>query len=125
MKKEVKFFRCKHCGNIITFVKESGAPVVCCGEPMTELVANTTEAVVEKHVPDITKEDNSIFVKVGSVTHPMLPEHYIEWIACVSGDRVEFKYLEPGVEPEAVFNNVTEGTVYEYCNIHGLWKAEF
>ena len=125
MKKEVKFFRCKHCGNIITFVKESGAKVVCCGDPMTELVANTTEAVVEKHIPDITKEDNSIFVKVGSVTHPMLPEHYIEWIACVSGDRVEFKYLEPGVEPEAVFNNVTEGTVYEYCNIHGLWKAEF
>jgi len=125
MKKEVKFFRCKHCGNIITFAKESGAKVVCCGDPMTELVANTTEAVVEKHIPDITKEDDSIFVKVGSVTHPMIAEHYIEWIACVSGDKVEFKYLEPGVEPEAVFVNVTEGIVYEYCNIHGLWKAEF
>lgn len=124
MKKELSFYRCKHCGNIITFVKASGVPVVCCGEPMGELVANTTDAVVEKHVPDITKEDGSIFVRIGSVAHPMLPEHYIEWIACVSGDKVEFKYLEPGVEPEAVFSGVEEGTVYEYCNLHGLWKAE-
>lgn len=125
MKKEVSFFKCSHCGNIITFVKDNGVPVVCCGERMTELVANTTDAVVEKHVPDITKEDGAIVVRVGSVTHPMLPEHFIEWIACVSGDRVEFKYLEPGVAPEATFVGVEEGVVYEYCNLHGLWKAEF
>lgn len=125
MKKEISFFRCKHCGNIITFVKDAGVPVICCGEPMSELKANTTDAVQEKHVPDITKEDGSIFVRIGSITHPMLEEHYIEWIACVSGNTVQFKYLEPGEEPEASFTVDEEGTVYEYCNIHGLWKAEF
>lgn len=125
MKKDIKFFRCKHCGNIITFIKESGAPVICCGEAMTELEANSTDAATEKHVPAINKKDDKIQVTVGSVLHPMLSEHYIEWIACVSENKVEFRYLEPGTEPTAEFYDVISGTIYEYCNIHGLWKADF
>lgn len=125
MKKDIKFYRCKHCGNIITFLKESGAPITCCGEPMTKLEANSTEAATEKHVPVILNKDGKVQVSVGSVLHPMQPEHYIEWIACVSEEKVYFNYLEPGVEPTAEFYNVTSGTVYEYCNIHGLWKADF
>lgn len=125
MKKEISFYRCIHCGNIITFLKESGAPVSCCGEPMTKLKANSTDAATEKHVPVINKMDGKIQVTVGSVMHPMLPEHYIEWIACVSGDKVEFRYLEPGAEPTAEFYEISSGTIYAYCNLHGLWKAEF
>lgn len=125
MKKEVKFYRCRHCGNIITFLKESGVPVVCCGDPMTKLEANTTDAAVEKHVPAINKADGKVQVAIGSVLHPMLAEHYIEWIACVSEERVEFAFLEPGDVPTAEFCDLTTGTVYEYCNLHGLWKADF
>lgn len=125
MKKDVKFFKCNHCGNIITVIKESGAPISCCGEVMMQLEANSTDAAVEKHVPVITKKDEGIVVTVGSVLHPMQPEHYIEWIVCVSEGKVEFRYLEPGTEPTVEYDHVSTGTVYAYCNLHGLWKAEF
>lgn len=120
----VKFFRCNLCGNVVALIKEGGGTLVCCGKEMEELKANSTEAAQEKHVPVITKEGGKLNVAVGSVAHPMLPEHYIEWIALVSGSRVEFKYLQPGDKPEAEFENASEGTVYAYCNLHGLWKAE-
>ena len=78
---EQKFYICKHCGNIIAKVKDTGVPVICCGEPMSEIVPGTTDAAVEKHVPVWTVENGIVHVKVGSVEHPMLPEHYIEWVS--------------------------------------------
>ena len=78
---EQKFYICKHCGNIIAKVKDTGVPVVCCGEPMSEIIPGTTDAAVEKHVPVWTVENGIVHVKVGSVEHPMLPEHYIEWVS--------------------------------------------
>ena len=81
---EVKFFVCKHCGKIIVVVKDSGVPTVCCGEDMVELIPGTTDAAVEKHVPVVNVEGNKVTVSVGSVTHPMLPEHFIEWILLVT-----------------------------------------
>ena len=76
---EQKFYICKHCGNIIAKVKDTGVPVICCGEPMSEIIPGTTDAAVEKHVPVWTVENGIVHVKVGSVEHPMLPEHYIEF----------------------------------------------
>lgn len=125
MKKEVKFYLCKHCGNIVTFIKESGAPLTCCGEHMIQLEANVTDAATEKHVPVISKTEDKLQVTVGAVVHPMQQEHYIEWIACVSEEKVEFRYLVPGEEPSAEFYNMASGSVYAYCNLHGLWKADF
>ena len=114
---EMKFYVCSHCGNIIAYAKNSGVPVVCCGERMQELVANTTDAAQEKHVPVCSQEGNLVTVEVGSVAHPMLEEHYIE---------NQRKALNPGDAPKAVFA-ITEGdtveAVYAYCNLHGLWKA--
>ena len=78
---EMKFYRCSHCGQIIAIVKETGVPVICCGEPMTEVIPGTTDASLEKHVPVFTVEKNKVHVSVGSVEHPMVPEHYIEWVA--------------------------------------------
>ena len=78
---EQKFYICKHCGNIIAKVKDTGVPVICCGEPMSEIIPGTTDAAVEKHVPVWTVENGIVHVKVGSVEHPMLPEHYIEWVS--------------------------------------------
>ena len=122
---DIVFYRCEICGNIVALLKNGGGTLTCCGQAMTKLVANSTDAAKEKHVPVITKENGKIKVAVGSTLHPMLPEHHIEWIALVTGDKTEIVYLKPGMEPKAEFAEVNSGTVYEYCNLHGLWKADF
>lgn len=127
MCKNEKFFICKHCGNIIEVIKASGVSVVCCGENMTELVANTSDGATEKHVPVVEVEDNKVTVKVGSVPHPMLEEHHIAWVYLKTNEGVYRKCLEVGAEPKATFT-IDEGeevlVAYEYCNLHGLWKKE-
>ena len=97
---EQKFYICKHCGNIIAKVKDTGVPVVCCGEPMSEIIPGTTDAAVEKHVPVWTVENGIVHVKVGSVEHPMLPEHYIEWVSLHTKQGNQRKELHPGEKPE-------------------------
>ena len=120
----VKFYRCRHCGNVIMKVVDSQVPVVCCGEKMEELVANTVDVAVEKHVPVVTKlDDCSIKVEVGSVAHPMLPEHHIAFIYVETengGIRINLSD-----KPEAVICTCSSKpiAVYEYCNLHGLWKT--
>ncbi|HEX3025965.1 MAG TPA: desulfoferrodoxin [Clostridia bacterium] len=121
----VDFYRCERCGNIVALIKKGGGTLMCCGQAMTKLEANSTDAAKEKHVPVVTKENGKIHVVVGSTLHPMLPEHSIEWIALVADDKVELKYLKPGEEPKASFAEAKSGTVYVYCNLHGLWKAGF
>ena len=122
----MKFYRCAHCGKMIAVVKETGVPVYCCGEPMQEVVPNTVDAATEKHVPVYEVSGNTVHVKVGSVAHPMLPEHYIEWIALQTKQGNQRKQLKPGDAPEACFA-ICDGdeveAVYEYCNLHGLWKG--
>ena len=122
----MKFYRCDHCGNIITFVHSAGVPVMCCGQKMTELVPGTVDAAQEKHVPVVEVKGNVVHVKVGAVAHPMLEEHSIQWIALETRQGSQIKYLKPGEQPEAVFA-LAEGeqvvAAYEYCNLHGLWKA--
>ena len=123
----MKFYRCDHCGNIVTFVHSSGVPVMCCGQKMTELVPGTVDAAVEKHVPVVEVNGTRVEVKVGSVAHPMLPEHSIQWIAVETNQCSHIKYLQPGQAPEASFalsQGETVAAVYEYCNLHGFWKGE-
>lgn len=122
----MKLFRCQHCGNIVEMVNDAGVPVVCCGEKMTELVPNTVDAAQEKHVPVYEVKGNIVEVTVGSTEHPMLDEHYIQWIAVETDKGVQRKALKPGEAPKAVFALTEDETlqaVYEYCNLHGLWKA--
>ena len=126
MMKNVKFYICKHCGNIITKIEDSSVPVVCCGEKMSEISANTVEASVEKHLPVASVEGNAVKVSVGSVAHPMVEEHHIGWVyleTCYGGQR---KYLPVGSEPSVSFavNGEKPLAVYAYCNLHGLWKTE-
>ena len=123
---EMKFYRCSHCGQIVAIVKGTGVPVVCCGEPMKEIIPGTTDGAVEKHVPVFEVKDGVVTVCVGSVEHPMLPEHYIEWIAIQTKNGNQRKALKPGDAPKATFyiGKADEVlAVYEYCNLHGLWKA--
>ena len=123
---EQKFYICEHCGNIIAKVKDSGVPVICCGEKMREIVPGEKDAAVEKHVPVYTADGCTVTVSVGSVEHPMQPEHYIEWISLQTKQGNQRKVLKPGDKPMACFA-LCEGdeieAVYAYCNLHGLWKV--
>ena len=123
---EMKFYRCKHCGQIIAIIKKTGVPIVCCGEPMQEIIPGTTDASVEKHVPVYSVSEGIVTVKIGSVPHPMVDAHYIEWVALKTKAGNQRKALKPGDSPEVVFN-IAKGdeveAVYAYCNLHDLWKA--
>ena len=124
---DVKFYHCTHCGNIAVKPFNSGVPLVCCGEKMEELTANTVDAAVEKHVPDVKIDGANVHVQVGSVLHPMTPEHYITFICLVTESGYQIAELTPESAPVADFA-IAEGDkplkVYEYCNLHGLWVAE-
>ena len=121
-----KFYICAHCGNIIAKVKDTGVPVMCCGEKMTELVPGTADASAEKHVPVYRVEGRTVTVQVGSAEHPMVPEHYIEWVSLQTKQGNQRKLLHPGEAPTVCFA-LCEGdeveAVYAYCNLHSLWKA--
>ena len=122
----MKFFKCNHCGNIVSYVQDNGPKVICCGEEMVELVPKTADSAVEKHVPVVEVEGNLVKVIVRSTLHPMAEEHSIQWIALETEQGEQLKYLKPGQEPVVTFQLVPGDKVvaaYEYCNLHGLWKA--
>ncbi len=127
MCEEKKFFVCKHCGNLVGIIHNSKVPMICCGEPMAELVPNSTDAAAEKHVPVVEVKENLVTVCVGSVPHPMTKEHHITWIFLKTLDGGQRKCLDPEGEAKAEFA-LTDGdkavAAYAYCNLHGLWKAD-
>lgn len=123
MKTKVSFYRCEICGNMVGLIKNGGGELVCCGQPMTKLEPNTTDAATEKHVPVATRKDGKIYVQVGSVDHPMTEAHYIEWIAVADDKGTERISLSPGDEPKAVFCDKKNAEVFAYCNLHGLWMS--
>lgn len=122
----LKFFKCKKCGKIVEVVNAGCPVIVCCGDEMTEMKANTTDGAAEKHVPVIEVSGDKVTVKVGSVSHPMESEHWIQWIEIETDKGAQRKILNPGEKPEANCALADEKLIaaYEYCNKHGLWKAE-
>ena len=123
----MKFYKCEHCGNVITKLNDSGVPVVCCGEPMKELVPGATDGAYEKHVPAVTVDGSTVKVQIGEVEHPMLEEHYIQFIALETKTGAQIKYLKSSEKPVAEFVLAAGDSavaVYEYCNLHGLWVKE-
>lgn len=126
MKTLRSLYYCKHCKNLVEVVQAGGGELVCCGEAMILLKANTTEAANEKHIPVIEETPTGIKVTVGSVEHPMTEEHYIVFIEVLTESEVIRKELKPGMKPQAEFNvkksDVLE--VREFCNLHMLWAAK-
>lgn len=127
MSERLQIYKCELCGNIIEVVHGAGGVMLCCGQPMQLLKANTTDGAKEKHVPVIEPVNGGYKVKVGSAPHPMEAAHYIEWVELIVGEEAYRKFLHPGEAPEATFMiNVPDGVVVsarEYCNLHGLWKS--
>ena len=122
----IRFLVCEHCKNIVQMIDDKKVPVMCCGQKMVELVPNTVEASGETHMPVPVVEDGVVKVSVGSVEHPMVPEHLIEWVYLVTEEGGQIKYLNAEQAPEVKFYIGDEKpvAVYAYCNLHGLWMQE-
>lgn len=123
---KVQFFICNHCGNIIAMIKDQGVPIKCCGENMQEITAGISEGAQEKHVPIYYIDGETVTVSVGEISHPMTPEHYIEWVCIETDDGFQLKKLTPDMSPRVSFS-LTKcdkvKSVYAFCNLHSLWKA--
>lgn len=121
-----KFYICEICGNLVEKVEDGKGALVCCGQKMKELVANTKEASVEKHLPVYVLNNNILEVSVGSVLHPMIEEHYISWVYVETENGIQRKMLKVNNEPKVSFSfkDDTPLAVFAYCNLHGLWKSE-
>ena len=115
---------CKTCGNVIGLINGNADHLMCCGNNMEELIANSTEAAQEKHIPIYVRTDDQIIVKVGSIEHPMDDDHYIMWVALVSENETTRVRLKPNHSTEVKFKYIPNSTIYAYCNKHGLWKQE-
>lgn len=124
MAKEMEIYRCEVCGNIVEVLHGGEGELVCCGQAMALLQANSVDAAKEKHVPVIVKGEGGYTVTVGSVAHPMTEAHYIEFIELNAGGTVLRQALKPGDAPEAFFvTDAAQVTARAYCNLHGLWGA--
>lgn len=125
MADKLQVYKCNACGNIIEVLHGGAGELVCCGEPMKLFAENTVDAAKEKHVPVIEKTADGYTVKVGSVAHPMEEKHWIEWIELIADGKVYRQFLAPGETPEATFCIAADKvSAREYCNLHGLWKAD-
>ena len=124
--KNVKFYICPRCGNIIEMVNDSGVSPFCCGQKMNELIPGSVEASGEKHIPAVQVLENAVEVNVGSVDHPMVDVHWIEWVQLITDKGSYRKWLNPGEAPHVRFllDHEKPLAVYAYCNLHGLWKTE-
>jgi len=122
---KLQVYKCDVCGNIVEVLHAGAGELVCCNQPMALMTENTVDAATEKHVPVIEPTEGGVTVKVGDVAHPMEEKHWIEWIQLIADGRAYRHFLAPGEAPEAFFP-VSGGklTAREYCNLHGLWKAE-
>ncbi|MBR3732365.1 MAG: desulfoferrodoxin Dfx [Spirochaetales bacterium] len=124
---KTEFYVCKKCGKMIRTIKNSACPTFCCDEEMKKLIAGTTDAAKEKHIPVAAVNGNRVDVVVGSVEHPMLAEHYIEWIYLETEKGGMMAALQPGQAPKASFllsDGDKASAVYAYCNLHSLWMSE-
>jgi superoxide reductase len=121
-----RFYICRHCGNLIGLIHDAGVPIMCCGEKMEALVPNTADAAGEKHLPVVKTDGNSVIVNVGKAAHPMLEEHYIEWVYVETTSGGMRRAFKPGDDPKVTFCTGEDKpvAVYAYCNLHGLWKTE-
>ncbi len=122
----MKFYICSHCVNLVGMIEDKGVPLFCCGQKMTELVPGTVEASGEKHIPVVTVEGDTVTVNVGSVDHPMIPEHFIGWVYLQTDRGGQRKTLKAGDAPNVTFSLGGDKPVaaYAYCNLHGLWKTD-
>lgn len=123
--KLLDIYKCNDCGAIVEVINVGGGALSCCGKEMQLMTENTVDASKEKHVPVLEETADGYSINVGSVDHPMIPEHYIQWVELIMGAKVYREFLQPGQTPKAFFKveKKEKPVAREYCNLHGLWKA--
>ncbi len=122
VKEKAEVYKYKICGNIVEVLKVGGGTLSCCGQDMTQLKENDTDAAQEKHVPVVEIADGKVNVVVGSVEHPMGEDHWIQFIEVITPTQILRADLAPTDAPKATFLTDEEVVkVREYCNLHGLW----
>ena len=124
---KMRFYQCAVCGQVVLIVEETGVPLICCGEEMKEIVPGSVDASLEKHVPVIETNGDTVTVKIGSAPHPMAKEHYIDWVMLQTKDGVQYKALSPEQDANVCFRLCGDDAAldaYAYCNLHGLWRGE-
>jgi superoxide reductase len=122
------FYRCNLCGNLVELIINGGGELICCGEPMEKLIPKEKEEGNEKHLPVVEIKGNEVTVKVGNVAHPMTDSHHIEWILIFYNNKIQKIKLNYTDDPKATFiveEDFNDMEIYEYCNIHGLWKSTY
>ncbi|MFH1434873.1 MAG: desulfoferrodoxin [Pseudomonadota bacterium] len=123
MTQRLQVYKCDVCGNMVEVIHASGGTLSCCGQDMTLMTENTTDAAKEKHVPVVEKTDEGVMVKVGEIAHPMEEKHHIEWVQVIVDDNACRHFFKPGDKPEALFRvNGDSISAREFCNLHGLWR---
>jgi len=123
----MKIYGCEYCKNLFLTLTDGHVVPMCCHKDMFELQFGSTDGATEKHAPAISQDGDAVVVPVGEIEHPMLPEHYVEWIVVEADDQAFIQYLKPGDKPVAEFKipaKVKKLVAYEYCNLHGAWKAK-
>ncbi len=128
MCKEPRFYMCKHCGNMVNMFRDTGAPMICCGEQMEQIKPNTTDASQETHIPAIEVAEDKVSVQVGSAPHPMTEEHRIVWIYLQTEKGEQLSCVDTQDKPETCFKICNDDriiAVFAYCNLHGLWKVDY
>lgn len=127
MTEKLELYKCHVCGNLVQVLVNGIGELVCCGQNMENLVPKYEEnnELAEKHVPTIENENVRRMVKLKH--HPMVEEHYIQFIEVYPKDksRLYLKFLEPNEAAEFDITHFEENVeVLENCNIHGLWKMK-
>lgn len=125
MTEKLELYKCSICGNLVQVLLSGAGELVCCNQPMEKLCPKVNEdnELSEKHIPVIELENDKKFVRL--TKHPMIPEHYIQFIEVFTKDKskVYLKFLNPNEKAELEITNFEEDIdAIEYCNIHGLWR---
>ena len=111
--KKLKFYMCPHCGNLLTSTVE--AAVSCCGKTLAPLEARKAD---EAHGLNVEVIENEFFV---TSEHEMTKEHYISFLALLTGDTLVLKKQYPEWGMDTRLPMLRYGTLYWYCTEHGLF----
>lgn len=122
-----QIYKCATCNSVVEIVTAGNCNLVCCDQPMVLEAMKQTEEGFEKHLPVVVIDGHKVMIRIGSVPHPMTPEHHIDWVECIIGKNIYRKELESTDLPEVEFfidEDLTNMLVREHCNIHGLWGVQ-
>lgn len=113
--RNIKFYVCPVCGNILTSLGNS--TISCCGRILKAL---EPQKEIEGHNTKVEKMDLDYYI---SLEHEMTKEHYINFVAFVSQDKVLINRLYPEQMCETrIPATMRRGMIYVNCTNHGLVK---